>query len=99
MHISNPITPRSSELRQCIVYAKHEIARIREYRDDAPACLWEHLNNSLDTWLIKLAEYQKEYMQIEESECTCNPINGTACPSCVESNKVRYPVIPIEGEL
>ena len=27
-------------------------------------------------------------------ECTCNPINGTACPVCVEANKYRYPVIP-----
>ena len=61
MYISNPITPRSSELRQNIVYAKFEIARIREYRKDAPQCLWEHLNNSLDWWLVKLAEYQKEY--------------------------------------
>ena len=50
--------------------------------------------------LVKLARAYYASLLIDlRGECTCNPINGTACPSCVESNKVRYPVIPIEGEL
>jgi len=94
-HISNPIIPRSAEILQKIMYAKWQIANIRERRKAAPAALYKVLNESLEYWLNRLSELQGE----RDGECTCNPINGTACPSCVESNKVRYPVIPIEGEL
>ena len=95
MHISNPITPRSAEILQKIMYAKWQIANIRERQKTAPAALYKVLNENLEYWLNRLAELQGE----RDGECTCNPINGTACPSCVESNKVRYPNIPFGGEL
>ena len=69
---------------------------------------WKNNNQHLDVLhVIRAAKDEQNWFIIVvfssdypmEAECTCNPINGTACPSCVESNKVRYPVIPIEGEL
>jgi len=94
MHISNPITPHSTEINQRIMYCKWQIKNIKLHMETAPACLSEHLRISLDSWLVRLAELQ------ENRECTCNPINGMACPVCVEHAKKRYgDTIPIEGEL
>ena len=60
MIISNPITPYQTQLRQDILYAKNQIASIRKSRETAPAALYKVLNESLDFWLGKISEYEKE---------------------------------------
>ena len=72
MHISNPITPRSTEIRQQLMYCKWQIAHIRKSRETAPAALYSTLNISLDHWLNRLNELQNELAEIEkwqEAQC------------------------------
>ena len=64
MHISNPITPRSAEILQKIMYAKWQIANIRERRKTAPVALYKVLNESLEYWLDRLAKLEKERNEI-----------------------------------
>ena len=59
-HISNPITPRSAEILQKIMYAKWQIANICERRKTAPAALYKVLNESLEYWLNRLAELEEQ---------------------------------------
>jgi hypothetical protein len=66
MHISNPITPYSSKLRQDIVYCKYQIARVRESLDTAPAILIPALNIHLDYWLGELNKIQDEIKRVED---------------------------------
>ena len=68
MKISNPITPRSTELKQDIMYAKNQIAYIRNKFLISPACLNEHLSISLDHWLGKLSELREELKNVDLSE-------------------------------
>ena len=99
MKISNPPTPRSTELLGELIYVKNQLAYLREKRKDAPACLWEHLNNSISHWLCKLSELEGELRDID-NYCTCTPINPIACPACLEHAQKRYgDSIPIAGEL
>ena len=59
-HISNPITPRSTEIKQQLIYCKWQIANIREKREIAPVALYPTLNISLDHWLKRLNELEEE---------------------------------------
>ena len=59
-HISNPITPRSTELTQLITSAKLRLIEIAEYMETADVCTLQTLNQSRDFWLTKLSEYEKE---------------------------------------
>lgn len=65
MIVSNPITPRSTELRQNLMYCKWQIANIRKARETASVALYPTLNISLDFWLNKLNEYQTELAELE----------------------------------
>ena len=66
MIISNPITPRTTELRQSILYARWQINHIKEKRDTAPQALYNVLNESLVFWLDKISKYEEELKQIEK---------------------------------
>ena len=70
---------------------------ITTYRDHPEGYVQDRLEQNL--YFIEVIEAEQKRRKELDGECTCNPINGTACPSCVESNKVRYLVIPIEGEI
>ena len=60
MHISNPITPRSTEVRQQIVRCRIEIKKIRALQENAPAALTTVHNESLTFWFTKLNKLEQE---------------------------------------
>jgi len=66
MIISNPITPRTSELSRSITITKNRIAELREYRKFSKPEHYPALNISIDFWLGKLAEYQDELKRVEK---------------------------------
>jgi len=65
-HISNPITPRTSELSQSIAIEENRIARMKEIRSNADAQLSKVMNESIDWALGRLAKFQKELERIEK---------------------------------
>ena len=65
MKISNPITPRSTELSQSITITRNEIARLREFRNNSSPELWPALNISIDWALNRLSNYQKELEELK----------------------------------
>lgn len=66
MHLSNPITPRTTEISQQLLYCKWQITNIRKSRETAPVALYSTLNISLDHWLNRLNELQNELAEIEK---------------------------------
>ena len=66
MHLSNPITPRTSELSRSITICNNRIAKLRDLRSRSNPELYSALNISIDWWLGRLAKHQEELERIEK---------------------------------